>query len=422
VPTTSIIVMGDGMADWLAYGLEEAFSDSADVAIVRKNKINSGLVHYESKGGADWPHAARDILTQEKANFVVMMIGLNDRQDIRGNEIVAVEADKKKDEKAASSSGSPDSPRPPTASGGVRANGNKVIEFRSDEWAKFYSRRIDEVTTALKSKGVPVFWVGLPPIRGTKSTAAAGYLNDLYRARAERDGAIYIDVWDGFVDEGGKYTNYGPDYEGQIRRLRSGDGVFFTKYGARKLAHYVEREIRRYMSDHISLALPSSPAVQAPRESKPAARPLAGPVVPLTATPDHVDALLSGAGSATSGRDEIAAKALGKGEPLMAPRGRADNFMWSGAEPNAVATPLESKSSASPEATSALASVPPQRAIEKNKPKKAKTPKKNNRAKIGQNMFEQSIPMNQNNRRPRERSQLNEPPSWRRTNFPWLAQ
>ena len=37
----------------------------------------------------------------------------------------------------------------------------------------------------------------------------------------------------------------GPDFEGQIRRLRSGDGIYFTKAGARKLAHYVEREILR---------------------------------------------------------------------------------------------------------------------------------------------------------------------------------
>ena len=52
-----------------------------------------------------------------------------------------------------------------------------------------------------------MFWVGLPSIRGTKSTADAVYLNDLYRARAERAGAVYIDVWDGFVDEAGKYSN-----------------------------------------------------------------------------------------------------------------------------------------------------------------------------------------------------------------------
>ncbi len=86
-----------------------------------------------------------------------------------------------------------------------------MIEFRSDKWAEVYAKRIDETVAALKSKGVPVFWVGLPSIRGTRSTADASYLNDLYRARAERAGAHYIDVWDGFVDE-----------FGQIRNLRSG--------------------------------------------------------------------------------------------------------------------------------------------------------------------------------------------------------
>ena len=39
----------------------------------------------------------------------------------------------------------------------------------------------------------------------------------------------------------------GPDFEGQMRILRSGDGVHFTKFGARKLAHYVERELRRVL-------------------------------------------------------------------------------------------------------------------------------------------------------------------------------
>jgi hypothetical protein len=59
-------------------------------------------------------------------------------------------------------------------------------------------------------KGVPVFWVGLPWIRGPRSTADVAYLNDLYRARAERAGIVYIDVWDGFVDEDGMYSNSGP--------------------------------------------------------------------------------------------------------------------------------------------------------------------------------------------------------------------
>src|SRR5450759_1256012 len=269
-PTTSIVVMGDDMADWLAYGLEDAFSDSPEIGIVRKNKLYSGLLRYEAKGDLDWWHVARDILAQAKANYVVMMLGLSDRENIREKDLAKEAETKAKDQQAEKKSeqtpaqtDNTDEVIAPEPQRGKRANG--VVEFRSDEWAKIYSRRINKTIAALKSKGVPVFWVGLPSIRGTRSTADAVYLNDLYRARAEKAGAIYIDVWDGFVDEGGKFTTNGPDYEGQVRRLRSGDGVYFTKYGARKLAHYVERELRRYMSNRaLQVSLPSGPVAPTP--------------------------------------------------------------------------------------------------------------------------------------------------------------
>ncbi|HZL31325.1 MAG TPA: DUF459 domain-containing protein [Pseudolabrys sp.] len=343
--TTSIVVMGDGMADWLAYGLEDAFADTPEVAIVRKSKIYSGLLRYDAKSDIDWWHAARDILSGEKANYVVMMLGVGDRQNIRERDIAKEaekkdadkkEADKKevdkkdadkkdqgKDGKKPAEDTSIVAPEPPP---GKKSNG--IVEFRSDQWEKVYSRRIDETVAALKSKGVPVFWVGLPSIRGAKSTADAVYLNDLYRVRAERAGAIYIDVWDGFVDEAGKYATYGPDYEGQTRRLRSGDGVFFTKYGARKLAHYVEREVRRYMGNRGLLALPSGPLGPLPGDSKPTARPLAGPVVPLTMAPGNSEELLGGAGAVSARADATAAGVLVKGDSVAAPAGRADDFIW----------------------------------------------------------------------------------------------
>ncbi|PMZ12181.1 DUF459 domain-containing protein, partial [Pseudomonas sp. FW306-02-F02-AA] len=93
-------------------------------------------------------------------------------------------------------------------------------------------------------------------------------------------------VWDGFVDEAGRFLQKGPDFEGQIRQLRSGDGVFFTKPGARKLAHYVEREITRLLAGRSGpIALPSEPATPdtSAEPGKPAPRPLAGPIVPLVA-------------------------------------------------------------------------------------------------------------------------------------------
>ena len=397
-PTTSIVVLGDGMADWLAYGLEDAFGDSPEVAIVRKNKLHSGLLRYEQKGDLDWWHVARDTLAQEKANYVVMMLGVSDRQSIRERDL-AKEADKKKkDKEQAAKPGDKDAQNKdqnkdqsdeqdqqsivtPEQQAGTKVNG--VIEFRTDQWAEIYSKRIDETIAALKSKGVPVFWVGLPSIRGPKSTADAVYLNDLYRARAERAGAIYIDIWDGFVDEGGKYSNFGPDYQGQMRRLRSNDGVFFTKYGAFKLAHYVEREIRRYMNSRVTpVALPSGPVTPATPDGKPAARPLVGPVVPLTVTPGNSEELLGGAGNSSPHGDAIATRVLVKGEPVPAPRGRADDFVLqpdnaAAAISPAPVVPSDALASAPASATPANVAPAAPAIVPQNKPP---APPKNNAA------------------------------------------
>jgi hypothetical protein len=136
-------------------------------------------------------------------------------------------------------------------------------DFHSEKWELAYVKRIDATIAALKSAGVPVIWVGLASQRGTKSSQDSSYLNELYRSRADKAGIIYVDIWDGFVDESGRYSPQGPDYEGQIRRLRTGDGVYFTKFGARKLAHYVEREVQRIVGNKglpVALPVPLDPA------------------------------------------------------------------------------------------------------------------------------------------------------------------
>ena len=387
-PTTSIVVIGDDMADWLGYGLEDVFSDTPEIRVVRKNKLNSGLLRYDAKGDLDWWHVARDTVAQEKADYVVMMLGIGDRQDIREKDLAKEadtrakdqqakdqaakdpqakeEAEKKGGQKPAKTNDA-DENATPSAQRAKKTGGS--AEFRSDEWEKVYSRRIDDTIAALKSKGVPVIWVGLPPIRGARSSGDTAYLNELYRARAERAGIKYVDVWDGFVDEAGKYSNYGPDYEGQVRRLRSSDGVFFTKAGAIKLARYVEQELSRYISNRVPVALPSGPFEATPSESRPTERPLMGPVIPMSGMPKdkkNSDNLLGSSGSNPIQGDAIATKVLAKGEAVAAPPGRADNFAWpngSQAQSAAVApeTPIadQPKPGTQPKAVpSALASAP----------------------------------------------------------------
>src|SRR5262249_52137578 len=163
---------------------------------------------------------------------------------------------------------------------------NELYQFREDPWVELYVKKIEDMIATVKSKGVPMVWVGLPAISGSKGNSDMLLLDSLYRAAAARTGITYVDVWDGFVDERGLFQKKGPDFEGQTRQLRSDDGVFSTKAGARKLAHYVEREITRLLAMRSGpVALPTEPATPdmnaMPGQSAP--RPLAGPVVPLTA-------------------------------------------------------------------------------------------------------------------------------------------
>src|SRR5438874_12556171 len=121
VPERNVLVLGDGMADWLAYGLEDAYAEQPDIGVIRRHKTVSGLIRYQPKGEpADWAAAAKGILASEKPDAIVVMLGLDDRAPIRdsgADKSDKKDADKKtekkdgkKDEKADASAKPADKP------------------------------------------------------------------------------------------------------------------------------------------------------------------------------------------------------------------------------------------------------------------------------------------------------------------------
>src|SRR5262249_21005321 len=82
-PTNTVLVLGDSMADWLGFGLADAFAETPEGGVVRKPRTYTGLIRPESRKEFDWPVGAKEILAAEKADFIVMMIGPNDRQSLR---------------------------------------------------------------------------------------------------------------------------------------------------------------------------------------------------------------------------------------------------------------------------------------------------------------------------------------------------
>jgi len=343
-PTTTVVVVGDSLADWLGYGLDELYADQPEIGVERKIRPSSGLVRYDAKNETvDWPQAIKDALANEKPDAIVVMLGLNDRVALRdknpppptakragepaqsANQAAAAQPPQDKtapvdSEAAPQAATQGDTQRP--------ASGGGSYEFHTDPWATVYAKRVDDMIAALKSKGVPIVWVGLPAIRGPKSTGDMSYLDELYRERTEKAGIVYVDIWDGFVDEQGRYAVQGPDFEGQIRRLRAADGVHFTKAGAMKLASYVDRELRRVMSTHVApVALPAPET--APKSGAVGARPDVGPVLPLSTNQTESGDLVGAGGRSNQAlSDPTAVKVLNRGDPLPAPAGRADDFSW----------------------------------------------------------------------------------------------
>ena len=384
VSQTPIMVFGDSMADWLGYGLEQAFTDTPEIGILRRHRTSSGLIRTEVKSDPrgeypDWPQAAREMIAAQRPKFVVMMIGLNDRrqikevtQPVRAKPAASVNpgandpAAQELDVLLPAAAAAPEAPAP---------RGTKTFEFRTDAWSEAYIRRIDDTIAALKTAGVPIFWVGLPPLRGGHVASDVPFLNDLYRSRADKAGIVYVDVWDGFVDEDGRFAQSGPDFEGQTRRLRTGDGVYFTQAGARELAYFVEREINRWLTRANTVALPveePKAAASATPETGPSkARPLSGPVVALISEVSSELEQLLGGTSPHAVTDAVATKVLVKGEAMPVPAGRADDFAWPrrtvapfGSDPVVATTDLPmtpmvaERGSAPAEATAVAAATP----------------------------------------------------------------
>jgi hypothetical protein len=330
-PTFFVAIIGDSLAQMLAQGLQEQFADKPEVLILRKGRESSGLVRDDFY---DWPKAVRDLLSgSEKVTYAVMMIGSNDRQPLK--------------------------------------DADGTYDPLTPKWKEIYTKRVEDVAQQFHDKHIPLIWVGLPIMRNEKLSSDVIGFNEIYRAVAEKFDQTYVDTWEPFVDDRGQYDAYGPDMSGQIVKLRSGDGVHFTKAGALKLAHFAEHDIRHAVEEAKSAETanaeagaqrPEQPTSngdvdmsaqirrQALGESRPndlqarlpipalpadvyiPSKPAAGPIMPLTqvltSPGGHLATREKSKGSGTSEIQALLDRAFIQGRPTEAKPGRADDFSW----------------------------------------------------------------------------------------------
>ena len=287
-----ILVVGDFAAGGLAWGLDQTFAEEPKIAVLDVSNNASGLVRDDYY---DWNKQLPTILNEQKPDVVVVLIGSNDRQQIR--------------------------------------DGKNRLAVHSDGWEKAYARRVASMADTLKVFGRPYFWVSAPPMRSSSASRDMTYLNDLYKPVVTAAGGYFIDIWNGFTDDNGNYTSSGPDVDGQLRALRNSDGINFTRAGRLKLAFYVEREIRKQTgigAGAVDLFASASQTTQIEIGPDGVKR-LVGPVISLSdPLPGASRALVGGANSpdTTMATDTPQYKLVVDGAAPPSAPGRADDFTW----------------------------------------------------------------------------------------------
>ena len=284
-----ILVVGDFLAGGLGDELTTAFEQSPGVAVAEKSNGSSGLVRQDYH---NWPEQLPALIDETKPAVVVVMIGANDRQQMK------------------------------TAAG--------RLEFPSDAWFKEYEKRVRDLATIVAHRKIPLLWVGLPSFQSPSLMRDAVKLNGIYRTEVAKVGGEFVDIWDGFVDEEGKFIVTGSDMNGQQARLRGSDGINFTTAGKRKLAFYVEKFARRHLGEMASPELVKLDDSNLPDlQALPPSPTAAIPVQPISLMDPDLDGGSELLGAAPppapiveSPRDML----VKRGELPPAPKGRIDDY------------------------------------------------------------------------------------------------
>lgn len=288
-----VLVVGDFVAGSLGDGLKTAFETTPGIVIETRANGSSGLVREDY---FNWPESLPAYIAETKPALIIISLGANERQQM--------------------------------------SVGGEKEKFRTDRWLAEYTRRAGAFAALARKDKTPLLWVGMPPFQSTSMTADMVTLNSIFRAETGKVGGTFVDIWDGFVDEDGKFVMTGSDINGQQVRLRGSDGINLTKAGKRKLAFYVEKDIRKLLGDAAASALdiPGADGMKDLVVAAPTANEDIIQTQPIGLDDPDLDGsttLLGGGAVLTSNGKSPRDRLVEKGEVAEAPAGRVDDFRLS---------------------------------------------------------------------------------------------
>jgi uncharacterized protein len=286
-----ILVIGDSMAGGLGAGMVRMAAGDQTIQVVSRFNESSGITRPDIY---DWAAALPKIMEGKNFTSVVVLMGLNDRQDIR------------------------------IASGRFALN--------TPEWTAAYQSNTDLILDSLKSQNVKIYWLGEPPMGDASYDAEMKLVAGLQKDRVVAKGATFVDTRPLLLSPQGAYVDFGPDDTGEMRKLRQKDGVTFFKQGNNRFAQLVLSVIKGGGPVSLSVVAdtPSQPATQTdPIFGQADANGVAtvAELGKVNAEPVKIVAAVAGA-NVTPAVGSAAEKLYATGESGEAPSGRFDDFTY----------------------------------------------------------------------------------------------
>jgi lysophospholipase L1-like esterase len=206
-----LLAAGDSLAvtpGFAVYRLAEATRVVSAVAPV-DGRISSGLARPDY---FDWFGHVREELERLEPDVLVFLIGGNDDQDYLAGAPVLVD----------------------------------VGPFGSASWVREYRRRVGGVMDDVAAQGAFLVWIGLPIVRDDARSRRYAVLNQIYRSEAEKrpEDTVFIDTWSLLATEDGGYSDYLPNRDGELIKVRAEDGVHLERAGGDRIARRVLAALR----------------------------------------------------------------------------------------------------------------------------------------------------------------------------------
>ena len=212
-----ILIIGDSMGGGMGGGLTRMAANEIGYQVVNRFNEASALSRPDRY---DWAAAVPKMMEGKNFSAAVVLIGLNDRQDIR--------------------------------------TANARLTFNTPEWIAAYKTNVDTVIDALLAQKVKVIWLGQPPMGDPAYDTDMQIISALQKERALAKGVAFVDLRAPFLGPDGNYNQRGPDDTGVDQKLRQNDGVTFFKLGNNRIGQLVLAALKN------GVAPPSAPLTPDP--------------------------------------------------------------------------------------------------------------------------------------------------------------